>query len=130
RRRVRFRTGLSLREADGRQLLRRLRADASGREYRGRLGALGFGLGALGETAQFVEQLVQRLVGNIGGLGEGTQKAVGAGKLEQRLIAIAGARGADQHDIVERLQDQLLERLTRAGHVFDDAAARAVARLL
>ena len=53
-------------------------ADASGREHRGGLGAFGFRLGALGEAAHLIEQIVQYLVGDIGGPAK-AQEAIGAG---------------------------------------------------
>ena len=59
-------------------------------------------------------------------LGEGAQEAVAAGQLEQGFLAALGARHRDQHDLILRRDQQLLQRHAGAGHVLDDAAARPV----
>jgi len=69
---------------------------------------------------------MKRLVGGVGHLCEGAQETVGARQLEQRFLAVLRCRRGDQHDIVEGLKHQLLQRLARPRHIFDDAAAIAV----
>src|SRR3954470_9333724 len=62
------------------------------------------------DALHLLQEVVQSLIRRIGHLGEGAQKAVGTRQLKQCLVAVLRSRGADQHDVVERLQHQLLER--------------------
>src|SRR5437764_9390519 len=77
-----------------------------------------------------VEQIVERLVGLIRHLRKRAQKAVGPRELEQRLLAILWRRRGYQHDIVERLQHEFLQRIAGPRYIFDDAAALALRALV
>src|SRR5262249_50396473 len=84
----------------------------------------------LGQPLHIVEQIMQRLVGDIGHFCERPQKAVSARQLKERLVAILALGRADQNHIVVWLEHQLRESIAGAGYIFDDAISLGAARLL